>query len=340
MKKIFIVDDNDTNRVAAKQALESHYKTYAFASAERMFQVLEKIIPDLILLDIEMPDVDGFEAQARLKENPKLSKIPVVFLTANHDPETEMHCLESGALDFITKPFATSVLQRRIKMHIETDLLIKESQQNLRDIQNATICVIAEMVENRDKSTGGHIVRTQKYLEILINELLRSGIYAGEIATWDLVLALPSAQLHDVGKITISDTILNKPGKLTDEEFTIIKTHAEEGTRIIDKMMALTNDDGFLTYAKLFAGYHHERWDGSGYPYALKGAQIPLEGRILAVADVYDALVSARSYKKPFTHEEAVLIIKKDSGTHFDPLIVEAFLNIEQLFRCESEGRL
>jgi putative two-component system response regulator len=198
---------------------------------------------------------------------------------------------------------------------------------------------MANLVENRDKVTGGHIDRTQKYLSIIVNGLLGDGIYTDEISHWNLDMLLPSAQLHDVGKITVSDIILNKPGKLTDEEFNLIQLHCMEGERIINEMIDKAEEDGFLIHAKKFAGYHHEKWDGTGYPRKLCGENIPLEGRIMAIADVYDALVSERPYKKPFTHERAVEIIQKDSGTHFDPKIVETFLRVQDDFWVESVSR-
>jgi len=333
MKTIFIVDDNDTSLIAAKNALDSTYKTFALPSAAKMFKLLEKITPDLILLDVDMPETDGFQAMSVLKADVKLKSIPVIFLTAKNDAESEIHGFEMGALDFINKPFSAPVLIRRIETHIETDRLIKENQQAVRDIHNATINVIADVVESRDKVTGGHIERTQAYLEILVNELIRTGIYAKEISDWELSLLLPSAQLHDVGKINVSDLILNKPGKLSDEEFALIKKHCEEGERIIDRIIDKTRDDGFLLHAKKFAGYHHEKWDGTGYPRKLRGEEIPLEGRIMAIADVYDALVSERPYKKPFPHEEAVEIIRYGSGSHFDPKIAGMFLRISENFK-------
>ena len=336
MKIIFIVDDNDTNLMAAKTALDGTYKSFTLPSAARMFKLSEKIMPDLIMLDIDMPEMDGFEAMKMLKSDKKLQSVPVIFLTAKNDSETEIRGFDMGALDFINKPFSAPVLIKRIETHIETDKLIKESQQAVRDIHNATISVIADMVENRDKTTGGHIERTQSYLELLVKELVRSETYANEIAGWDLSLLLPSAQLHDVGKITISDLILNKAGKLTDEEFETMKQHCAEGERIIDRITDKTKDDGFLLHAKRFAGYHHEKWNGTGYPRGLSGMDIPLEGRIMAIADVYDALVSERPYKKPFPHEQAVEIIRENSSTHFDPIIVEAFLNIAEDFRAVS----
>jgi len=340
VKTVFIVDDNDTNLMAAKTALDGIYKTFALPGAERMFKLAEKIMPDLILLDVDMPDIDGFEAMEMLKSDERLKTVPVVFLTAKHDTESEIKGFEMGALDFIIKPFSPPILIRRIETHIETDKLIKESQRAVRDIHNATISVLSEMVESRDKITGGHIERTQNYLEILVNELIREGTYADEMSEWDLSLLLPSAQLHDVGKITISDLILNKPDKLTPEEFDIIKTHCVEGERIIDYIISKTKDDGFLKHARDFAGCHHEKWNGTGYPRGLAGENIPLVGRIMAIADVYDALLSERPYKKAFTHEQAADIISKDSGTHFDPKIADAFLNVADDFRALSSANL
>ena len=334
MKTIFVVDDSDTNLMAAKTALDGTYKTFAFPSASKMFDLLEKstIFPDLILLDVEMPEMDGFEAMKTIKSTPKWKPIPVIFLTAKHDAESEIQGFEMGALDFITKPFSPPVLIKRIETHIETDKLIKKSLQTVHNIHHATLSVIADMVECRDKVTGGHIERTQAYLEILVKELVRAGNYTEKISGWDIRLLLPSAQLHDVGKIVVSDTILNKPDKLTEEEFDLIKQHCIEGERIIDRITCKTMDDGFLFHAKIFAGYHHERWDGTGYPRKLAGADIPLEGRIMAIVDVYDALLSERPYKKRFTHEQAVGIIQEGSGTHFDPKVVEAFLNVADDF--------
>jgi len=337
LKTVFIVDDNDTNLTAAKTALDGTYKAYALQSAARMFKMVHKIMPDLILLDVDMPEMDGFEAIKLLKVDERLKSIPVIFLTAKNDVAAEIQGFELGALDFINKPFSPPVLIKRIESHIETDKLIKAGQKIVRDIKNATIGVLADMVENRDKITGGHIERTQSYLEILLSELIRSGIYTDEAAGWDISMLLPSAQLHDVGKIAISDIILNKPGKLTAEEFDIIKTHCAEGERMISQIISKTNDDGFLTHAKRFAASHHEKWDGTGYPRGLSGEEIPLEGRLMAVADVYDALISERPYKKAMTHEQTTEIIKKDAGTHFDPAIVDIFLKSSDMFARISE---
>ena len=336
MKTIFIVDDNKSNLFSAKTALDGIYKTYALSSAERMFKIAEKIIPDLILLDVDMPEMDGFEAMRILKSDERFKTIPVIFLTARNDANAEIRGFEMGALDFINKPFSPPVLIKRIETHIETDKLIKESQKALREVHNATISVIVDLIDTRDETTGGHVIRTQVYLGILVDEILRAGIYEDEVSAWDKDILLSSAQLHDVGKIGISDLILNKPGKLTDEEINVIKRHCDKGESVISRIMERVDNDEFLYHAKRFAAYHHEKWDGSGYPRGLSGNEIPLEGRILAIADVYDALVSERSYKERFTHDEAMEIIKKDSGKHFDPEIVKAFLNVAEDFWVES----
>jgi putative two-component system response regulator len=313
--------------MVAKTALGDAYRSFALTSAERMFKLTEKIMPDLILLDVEMPDMDGFAALKILKNDPKLKSIPVVFLTFRQDTEAELRGFELGAIDFISKPVSPPVLLKRIETHIEIDRIVKRSEQKLRDIHNVTIGVISDLVESRDKVTGGHIDRTQKYLTLLIDELIRMDVYSDEISGWDLSLVIPSAQLHDVGKISISDLILNKKGKLTDEEFDVMKRHCAEGEKIINKLIKRTNDDLFLNAALKFAAYHHEKWDGSGYPRGVAGEAIPLEGRIMAVADTYDALVTERPYKKAFTHDESTNIIKDGANKHFDPQIVAAFIN-------------
>jgi len=332
MKTIFIVDDSESNRIVAKTALDDVYTTYALPSAARMFKLLEKIKPDLILLDIEMPEMGGFEALSILKLDDNLRNIPVVFLTAKNDEESEIRGFETGAIDFINKPFSPPVLIKRIETHIEIDKIVKQSLHSVLKAYNAIISNIADMVESRDESTGGHIARTQKYLLILVEEMLKNGIYADEASSWDLDILIPSAQLHDVGKIKISDVILNKPDKYTDEEFELIKRHCVDGELIIEKIINDAEDDRFLIHAKRFAATHHEKWDGTGYPNGLSGENIPLEGRIMAIADVYDALVSERPYKMPFSHERAVKIILDGKGNHFDPTLIDLFEQIQNRF--------
>ncbi|MCL1892617.1 MAG: response regulator [Holophagaceae bacterium] len=338
-KTIFVVDDNDTNLSVAKEALKDQHRVMTLPSAAKMFAMIEKIKPDLILLDIEMPEMDGFEALQKLKETETLADIPVIFLTSMADASVEARGFQLGVIDFVIKPFSAPVLINRIKTHLDIDELIRErtaqlqqKSEELQHLQNAIIFGFADLVESRDEGTGGHVDRTAAYIQILLDALADTGLYTDEICELDHDLFVSSARLHDVGKIAISDVILNKPGKLNDEEYAIMKTHTTEGEKAIDNIASRTDDVEFLRNAKLFAGCHHERWDGRGYPRMLKGTDIPIQGRLMAIVDVYDALVSERPYKKPFTVEEAVKIIMENSGTQFDPKIAEVFYNVQKLF--------
>ena len=335
-KTIFVVDDSSSNLALAEEALEKQYLVITLSSAAKMFTALEKIKPDLILLDIEMPEISGFEAMTCLKANNLFAEIPVIFLTGITDPATEAAGIKLVAVDFIAKPFSTPVLLNRIKNHLDIDGLIRRRTEQLRErteqlvrLQNSIVFTLADLVENRDSNTGGHVERTTVYAKILLDAMMERSLFIDEIQGWNLVSVISSARLHDLGKISIPDSILNKPDKLTPEEFTVIKTHPVAGERTIEHMISRTGDEEFLHNAKLIAGYHHECWDGSGYPYGLKGKEIPLQGRIMAIVDVYDALTSKRPYKKAFTNEEAIGIIKKGSGTHFDPQITEIFCQLK-----------
>jgi putative two-component system response regulator len=334
MKTIFTVDDSDTNLSIVKRALEKHYRVLTMASAVKMFALLEKITPDLILLDIEMPEMDGSEALKILKSNPLYMDIPVIFLTSYTDEEIEASGFELGVVDFVTKPFSIPVLLNRIKTHLDIDELIRERTARISRLQNGIVTVLADVVEERDKETGGHNDRTAMYVKILIDGMIKKGVYADEMREWDLEKVVSSARLHDMGKIHIIDAILNKPGKLTDDEYEQIKVHTTEGARIIDRMVKHIGEDEFLHNAKLFAEFHHERWDGKGYPHGLKEEEIPLHGRILAIVDVYDAIVSKRSYKAPATDEEAAAIIVAAAGKQFDPKIVEVFLEVKDQIKA------
>jgi len=344
-KTIFVVDDNDTNSSMAKEALRDEYRVMTLPSAAKMFAFLEKIKPDLILLDIEMPEMDGFEALSLLKENPSQTDIPVIFLTGITDVSVEVRGFQLGAIDFILKPFSVPVIQNRIRTHLNIDDIIRErtsllqqKTQHLQKLQSAVIFGFADLVENRDEGTGGHVERTATYISILVETMEANGIYADEMKNIDKELFVSSARLHDVGKISISDIILNKPGKLADEEYEIMKTHTTEGERAIDQIASRTDDMEFLSSARLFAGSHHERWDGKGYPRGLAGKDIPIHGRVMAIADVYDALISERPYKKPFTEDEAVKIIMDNAGTQFDPVIANAFYKVREQFAAIIRG--
>jgi len=336
---IFIIDDNETNLTAAEDALADLYRVIALPSAAKMFEALRKFKPDMILLDVDMPEMNGFEAIKILKSSELYADIPVIFLTGLSDAESEAEGIKLGAVDFIMKPFTKPVLLNRIKNHLDIDELVRERTrqlayrteqlarrtEQLERLQNSIIYTLADAVENRDSNTGGHIDRTSVYMRILADAMVSLGVYLDDMKEWDLDSVVSSARLHDLGKIAIPDIILNKPDKLTDEEFEIIKSHPRVGKRMIEQMIERTGDREFLQDAELFAAYHHEKWNGKGYPYGLKETAIPLHGRIMAVIDVYDALVSDRPYKQAFEHEKAVEIILNDAGTHFDPLIADVF---------------
>jgi len=340
MKTIFVVDDSDTNLSMAENALEKNYRVMTLPSAMKMFALLKKITPDLVLLDIEMPEMNGFEALLYLKSSPSYKDIPVIFLTGYTDNEIEAHGFEMGVVDFITKPFSAHVLLNRIKTHLDIDELIRERTAKIRRLQNGIVNVLADVVEERDKRTGGHNDRTAMYVRILLKAMEERGVYADKMRGWDMEMVVSSARLHDVGKVHIFDTVLNKPGKLDNKEYEEMKLHATEGARIIDRMIEQTGEERFLHNAKLFAEYHHERWDGSGYPHGLAGMDIPLQGRIMAIADVYDALVSSRSYKEPLAEDEAVKIITMGAGKQFDPKIVEVFNEVKDQFKAVRDSLL
>ena len=331
-KIVFVVDDNDTNLAMAEEALENQYRVLTLPSARSMFALLEKVKPDLILLDIEMPEMDGFEALRLLKTNPAHSDIPVIFLTSMTDTTVEVRGFQLGVVDFITKPFSAPVLINRIRTHLDIDGLIRERTLQLQQLQNAIVFGFADIIESRDHETGGHVERTSEYVKILIQAMLDKGVYKDELGSMDCDSLVSSARLHDVGKVHTTDLILNKQDKLTQDEFTVMKTHTSEGEKIIEHISERANDADFLQNAKLFAGYHHERWDGAGYPNGIIGTDIPLQGRIMAIVDVYDALVSQRPYKKPFTEDDAVRIIMENAGKQFDPVIANVFFEVRDQF--------
>jgi len=352
-KLVILVDDNPANLKIGNNLLEEKYTVATAPSAAKMFTLLKNNTPAIILLDIEMPEMNGYEAIKILKSNPETKDIPVIFLTAKNESGDELEGLSLGAIDYITKPFTPALLLKRIEMHLllegqrkvlekqavelkrfndNLQKMVEEKTQNILELQNALLKTMAELVECRDDITGSHVERTQRGIKILLEEMEKSGYYREEAKGWDMDLLLQSSQLHDVGKISINDGILKKPGKLTDEEFNEMKKHARFGEQIIEKIETLAKESEFLNYAKIFAASHHENWDGTGYPRGLKGNEIPLLGRILAIADVYDALTSERPYKKAFSHEDAVRIITEGSGTQFDPALVELFVQSSRRF--------
>ena len=350
---IIIVDDNITNLTVAKNNLSEKFNVFTAPSGKKLFQLLEKVTPDLILLDIEMPEMDGFEVLRILKSTEHQAHIPVFFLTAKIDPENEVKGLNMGAVDYITKPFSRELLLKRIELHISFEKQrqeimnyshnlegeISKKTKMVFELQSAILRTVAELVECRDSVTGGHIERTQNYLRLLVDFLLEHDIYTAELLSWDVNLFIMSSQLHDVGKISIKDEILMKTGDLTSEEFEEMKKHAQYGVDIIKRIEGKTTENELMNFAGIMAGNHHEKWDGTGYPQGLKGTDIPLAGRLMAIVDVYDALTNDSPYKKSLAHEEAVEIIRQGAGTHFDPLIAETFLAHEKEFKNLSLGK-
>jgi putative two-component system response regulator len=356
-KYVILVDDNPANLKLGKNILSEKYRVATFPSAQKMFSILENNHPDIILLDIDMPRMNGYEAIKILKSKPETKDIPVIFLTARTESDSELEGLSLGAIDYIIKPFQPSLLLKRIEVHLlvqaqrktlekqSTELknfndnlqkMVEYKTESVTELQKALLKTIADLVECRDDITGGHIERTQRGISIMLEELEKSGVYREETKDWDMNLLLQSCQLHDVGKISIEDNILKKPGRLDKEEFEEMKKHTVFGERVIEKIETLAKESDFLKYAKIFASSHHEKWDGTGYPRGLKGNEIPLLGRVMAIADVYDALTSVRPYKKAFTHEEAVRIIAEGGGTHFDPALVELFVQNSVRFKYST----
>jgi len=338
-KTIFVVDDNRSNLVIANDALQGYYKVITFDSGARLLSVLEKLIPDLILLDVQMPEMNGYEVLEKIKSDSRFENIPVIFLTALDSAVTEVKGLSLGAVDYIIKPFAVPLLLKRIELHLSLidynhnlEKMVEEKIKEVVALKNSVLRITAELVESRDETTGNHIERTQLYLKILIEAMKKYNVYTKETMHYDTELIMQSSQLHDVGKIVIKDAILLKSGKLTFEEFEEMKAHTKYGEKIILRMRENTNDNIFLEYARQMTVAHHEKWDGSGYPAGLKGKDIPLIGRLMAIADVYDALVTDRPYKKAFSHEEALSIILEGKGTHFDPYLIELFEKVHEEF--------
>lgn len=352
-KTIFMVDDDTTNLTVGKKALAGHYKVLTLSSGAVMLEMLEDITPDLILLDVNMPEMDGYEALKNLKAKESSASIPVIFLTSLTDEEMEIKGLSLGAIDYITKPFSAALLLKRLEVHLlleeqknelmaqkrellflnnNLEQLVEEKTETVVELKNAIISTMAEIVEKRDEITSGHVRRTQKYIKALLDAMRYGGIYAAAVDALDEGLVLQACQLHDVGKISISDSILNKPGKLSSEEFEMVKSHTIFGEKVILRMKEKTTDSEFLEYARIFTLSHHEKWDGSGYPNGLTREAIPLLGRMMAIADVYDALVEPRPYKDEIPHKEAVNIMFEGNGKHFDPLLIDLFEKIHPVF--------
>lgn len=356
MKKpvILIVDDEPINLMVLRNLLRSSYQVRACKSgADALRAVHIEPRPDMILLDIMMPDIDGYTVLARIREEPNNLDIPVIFVSALDSLIDEENGFRLGAVDYITKPFRPAIVIERIRVHLElkqardrlksqNQWLEEEVNRRLHEnqlIQDTTLTVISQLIETRDTETANHIVRTKQYVELLARRLQKNPKFADELNETLLAHIVKAAPLHDIGKIGIPDAILLKPGKLTPGEFAIMQKHCQTGgdaiRRAIDKALSMNVGQIeekkpasliFLEVAEIIATYHHEKWDGTGYPHGLKGPGIPLSARMMALADVFDALTTPRVYKKSWSTEETAVYIQTQKALHFDPDVVEAFL--------------
>lgn len=347
-KTILVVDDSAAALAVLDEILSPYYQVHLVKRGTQALRIAESDEPpDLILLDILMPPPDGFEVCRILKSNPKTHRIPIIFVTAKDETEDEALGLELGAVDYITKPFAPLIVLARVRTHLDLraarDQLEQQNlslEQRVADrtleltiAQDVTITSMATLAEARDKETGNHIWRTQNYLRLLAKHLPDYPSYGRAISDEDVERMYKSAPLHDIGKVGIPDRILLKPGPLSPEEFEIMKTHTTIGYEAVTRSERMLGTTSFLRYAREIVYTHHERWDGTGYPRGLAGEEIPLSGRLMALGDVYDALISKRVYKDPVPHSEACRIILDQAGRQFDPVLVEIFATLTEDFR-------
>ncbi len=344
---VLVVDDVPANLSLLSQLLRDDYRVKVAKSGVKALELANAAPPDLILLDIMMPEMDGYEVCRLLKNSQVTRHIPVVFLTAKTTVEDEERGFNLGAVDFIHKPISPPLINARIKNHLliknwqdflenKNNWLQQEVTRRLAEVthlRDAAIYIMVSLAESRDEYTGNHIRRTQEYVRLLAEYLAKQPRYEKILTDSYIELLAKSTPLHDIGKIAIPDSIILKPENLTIEEFEIMKTHTTRGYEILKSACDLLGDYGeFLTVASQVAKYHHERWDGTGYPDGLMGETIPIAARLMAVADVYDVLRSRRSYKLPFTHQEATRIITTERSKQFDPDIVDAFRALAEQF--------
>jgi putative two-component system response regulator len=339
--RILIVDDIPANiQVLVSILREDGYQISVATSGKQALELVERVRPDLLLLDIMMPDMDGYEVCRCLKADEATLHIPVLFITALGDPEDEAKGLALGAVDYITKPIHPELVRARVRNHLELkryqsrlEETVRMRTRELQMTQAVMIESLATLAEYRDPETGGHIKRTQNYVKALASKLRTNPRFCNELDDATIEMLYQSAPLHDIGKVGVRDVVLLKNGQLTDEEFELMKKHTSYGNEALRITEQKLGKSTFLRHAREVAYTHQEKWDGSGYPNGLKGDEIPISGRLMAVADVYDALISKRIYKPPMPHEKAVQIIAEGKGTHFDPDVVDAFLELEGVFR-------
>lgn len=344
---VLIVDDTKFNIKILEDTLGSDYHLSVAMDGKSALKFMEQVVPDIILLDIMMPEMDGFEVFSKVKEDNRLKDIPVIFLSAVTDINSKARAFEMGAVDYITKPFEVPEVKARVQTHLSLQLAQKELamqneilnikvEERTREIaltQEATLETIANLAEYRDPETGGHINRTKGYIKVLGERLKEHPKYKDIINDTLINNYYKACPLHDIGKIGIRDEVLLKPGKLTPSEFEEMKQHTVIGYETLKMAANQLGNNSFLTDAMEFALHHHEKWDGTGYPDGLKGEKIPISCRLMAIADVYDALISKRIYKEAFSHDKSVSIILEGNGTHFDPELIDVFKEINEEFR-------
>lgn len=330
---ILLLDDGEVNLNVLSWILkESGYEVECFTSGYDAIDALNNKPFDLILSDIQMPKMNGFEFCERIKKTESLQHIPVMFISAMDKKEEIIHGFKVGGVDYITKPFSTE----EVKIRVATQLTIVDFQnslqakvdeqiQKLQNIRMETIFSLAKLAQSRDDDTGLHLERVQGYCKLLAQTLRENSEYQNQINDQFVEDIYHASPLHDIGKVGIPDSILLKPDRLTEEEFAVMKTHTNIGAETLRDVDNKFGGNAFIGMGILIAESHHEKFDGTGYPKGLGGQDIPLAARIMAIADVYDALRSKRAYKDGFSHEKSCEIICEGSGAHFDPVIIEAF---------------
>jgi len=346
-RDILIVDDTPANlRVLAGMLKQQGYRVRPVLSGRVALQAAEQEPPDLILLDIMMPEMDGYEVCRRLKGQESLRAIPVIFISALNETTDKVKAFGAGAVDFVTKPFDFAEVQARVDTHLKLralqvelekhsqhlEELVQAQVKEISDLQMATIFALAKLAESRDDQTGKHLERVQVFCRLLAARLQEEPRHTTSLSLTYIENIFHASPLHDIGKVGIPDHILLKPGRLTPEEFEVMKAHTTLGAQTLEAVRRKYPKNAFVNMGIAIARSHHETWDGSGYPDGLAGQDIPLSARIMAVADVYDALRSKRSYKPALSHAESCEIIRKGAGTHLDPGIVEAFQKQEAQF--------
>lgn len=350
---IMVVDDTPGNLNLLREMLRAQdYRVLAFPDGRMALAAAAKNPPDLILLDVDMPEINGFEVCERLRADEALKEIPVIFISAMTEIKDKVRAFAVGGMDYVIKPFQFEEVHSRVETHLrlrklQAELkrhnhhlaeLVQEKVREISESQLATIHALSRLTESRDDQTGSHIERTQSFCRLLAEQLRQNPRYAEIIDDTFVDNIYHASPLHDIGKVGIPDSILLKPDKLTPEEFEIMKGHVVIGVKTLQTVLSKYPQNTFLAMGIDIAQGHHERWDGSGYPVGQAGEAIPLSARIMAIADVYDALLAKRPYKKPFTHEKSVEIIQEGAGTHFDPSAVDAFLVIADTFKAVHEA--